>query len=218
MSSLNYFDIIIMILFLIVSFSVYKTLKSDNPDMDFPPFPDSKGQSTKLIRVLKTHNKQEYCLDDTIQPDTAEQKVEKLLKVDKTFDTLSFMLHAKAEFEYILKHFCEKDMKSLKSKTSQNVYDIFENSIKELEKHKYSICSEIIRFKKVAIKDIKVAKNYANVIVEFITEQTGVIKDNSGKIIKGDDNRIDTIKDIWCFSKNLISKNSKWVLSATIEA
>ena len=42
MSSLNYFDIIIMILFLIVSFSVYKTLKSDNPDMDFPPFPDSK--------------------------------------------------------------------------------------------------------------------------------------------------------------------------------
>ena len=64
--------------------------------------------------MLKTHNKQEYCLDDTIKPDTAEQKVEKLLKVDKTFDTLSFMLHAKAEFEYILKHFCEKDMKSLK--------------------------------------------------------------------------------------------------------
>ena len=70
----------------------------------------------------------------------------------------------------------------------------------------------------MAIKDIKVAKNYANVIVEFITEQTGVIKDNSGKIIKGDDNKIDTIKDVWCFSKNLISKNSQWVLSATIEA
>ena len=37
------------------------------------------------------------------------------------------------------------------------------------------------------------------------------------KIIKGDDNQIETITDTWTFTKDYSKKNPSWILSETIE-
>ena len=79
------------------------------------------------------------------------------------------------------------------------------------------ITAEIVRFKTITIKDISLLKKKASVFVEFVSEQTASLKNSEGKVLKGDDNQIETMTDVWCFSKDLTKKNPDWILEKTIE-
>ena len=127
------------------------------------------------------------------------------------------MTSTKEMFEFIFNSFYSKNNTKLKTKVSPVVFNEFENSIKEFEKNKQDISAELVRFKSIMIRDISISKRNANVIVEFITEQTAVLKNLAGKVLKGDANQLETITDVWCFSKDLTQKEASWILSKTIE-
>ena len=213
MGSLNYFDIIIMILFTLVSFSIYKMLKPE----DVSSFNGKKISSGKIIKIFKDKKALQGFVLETLKNESLDLKVQKLSKMDKSFEPQSFMSWAKDSFEYIFKSFYSNDNQKLKLKVSNDVYKEFEKFNKELALNKQTISAEIIRFKSIMIKDVNLSKKIADVIIEFTTEQTAVVKNLAGKVLKGDDNQIETIKDIWCFSKDFSQKNPSWVLSKTIE-
>ena len=58
---------------------------------------------------------------------------------------------------------------------------------------------------------------HAHHVREFVSEQTASLKNSEGKVLKGDDNQIETMTDVWCFSKDLTKKNPDWILEKTIE-
>lgn len=89
--------------------------------------------------------------------------------------------------------------------------------MKDLERKEQTLDTEIVRFKDIVIKDVNVENKFASIIIEFISEQTTVLKDSNGKIIKGDDNYLETINDVWVFARNYNVKNSKWLLYETVE-
>ncbi len=213
MGSLNYFDIIIMILFTLVSFSIYKMLKPE----DVSSFNGKKISSGKIIKIFKDKKALQGFVLETLKNESLDLKVQKLSKMDKSFEPQSFMSWAKDSFEYIFKSFYSNHNEKLKLKVSDNVYKEFEKFNKDLEANKQTISAEIIRFKSIMIKDVNLSKKMANVVIEFVTEQTASVKNQTGKIIKGDDNQIETIKDTWCFSKDYSQKNPSWILSKTIE-
>ena len=218
MSSLNVFDIIIMVLFTIISFSIYKMLKSENVEENISPFNQKMNNKTKSKVVSFPSKKSlEKLVLETVKNESLDLKVAKLMKLDKTFEPQSFMTSTKEMFEFIFNSFYSKNNTKLKTKVSPVVFNEFENSIKEFEKNKQDISAELVRFKSIMIRDISISKRNANVIVEFITEQTAVLKNLAGKVLKGDANQLETITDVWCFSKDLTQKEASWILSKTIE-
>ncbi|MBR1544606.1 MAG: Tim44/TimA family putative adaptor protein [Alphaproteobacteria bacterium] len=218
MGSLNYFDIAIMMLFSIVSYSIYKMLRTENNEENIIPVDMKRVKAGKIVKIFKNKKALQHFVLETLKNESLDLKVQKLSKTDKTFDPQNFMSWAKDSFEYIFKSFYSNNNEKIKQKVSDNIYKEFEEFNKNLLKNKQSISAEIIRFKTIMIKDVNLSKKTANVIVEFTTEQTAVMKDLNGKVLKGDDNQIETIRDVWCFSKDYSQKNPAWILTKTIEA
>ena len=100
MNSLNYFDIIIMILFTVVSFSIYKMLKPENILFSN----EKKVNSGKIIKVFKDKKALRGFVLETLKNESLDLKVQKLSKIDKTFEPQTFMSWAKDSFEYIFKN------------------------------------------------------------------------------------------------------------------
>ena len=214
MSSLSVFDIIIMVLFCIISFSIYKMLKPDNTEEKIIPVNIKNG---KIVNINTSKIKIEEIITNTLKNESLDLKVEKIKKLDKTFDIQLFMSNAKELFESIFKSFYAKENLKIKSKVSNEVFNEFENTVNELNKNKQNIVAELIRFKSIIVKDISINQKIVNIIVEFTSEQTAVMKDSAGKILKGDENQLETIIDIWNFSKDFSQKDSSWILQGTIE-
>ena len=218
MSQISYYDVIVLVLFTIVSFSIYKMLKPENVEENANPFAKKTIKTSKMVKLFKNKKALQNFVFETLKNESLDIKVQKLSKLDKTFEPQSFMSWARDNFEYIFKSFYSNHNEKLKLKLSNDVYKEFEKFNNELSFKKQSINAEIVRFKTIMIKDVNLFKKQANVTVEFVTEQTAVVKDSTGKILKGDDNQIETITDIWCFSKDFSLKNPAWILTKTIEA
>lgn len=215
---LNLFDFLIIGLFIVIIVSLYGILKPENSKA--VGLTSSKPVNRQVIKkIMKIKNKK--VLDAVIEQlakKDIEQNMETLKKMDKEFEPQSFMENAKKIFENIVKSFEAKDRLKLKSLVSEKVYNIFEDNIKEFEKNEQTLDTDIVRFKKIVITNINLENKMAKIIVEFTTEQTTVLKDKSGKIIKGDDNLLETINDVWVFTRDYNNKASNWILSETVES
>ena len=132
MSSLNVFDIIIMVLFTIISFSIYKMLKSENVEENISPFNQKMNNKTKSKVVSFPSKKSlEKLVLETVKNESLDLKVAKLMKLDKTFEPQSFMTSTKEMFEFIFNSFYSKNNTKLKTMVSPVVFNEFENSIIE---------------------------------------------------------------------------------------
>lgn len=213
---LNFFDILIIGLFITIVYSLYKILKPEDEEIKAVGTKDINKKTIKSLIKAKD-KKLANLLIETLSDESIETKAQKLSKLDKSFEPQSFMANSQKLFASILESFEKRDREKLKTLVSTNVYNIFDENMKVFEKNKQTLDTEIIRFKKLMIKDIFVDKKHANILVEFTTEQTTVLKDETGKIIKGDDNQIETIVDNWHFSKDYTKSNPSWILTETIE-
>ena len=52
-------------------------------------------------------------------------------------------------------------------------------------------------------------------VVKFVSEQVNLLKNEKGKILKGNDEYIENHTDYWTFSKDLKSNNPNWKLVVT---
>ncbi|MBD5404930.1 Tim44 domain-containing protein [bacterium] len=213
---LNIFDFLIIGLFIVIIVSLYGILKPENAK--------NENISTKQIKKKIVKNfvniKDKKVLAEAIEQmfkKNIEEGTNKLSKIDREFSLKSFAEDSKEIFKKILNFFEKKDRKNLKPLVSEKVYNVFNESIKELEKKEQTLDTEIVRFKDIIIKDINVENKLASIIIEFTSEQTTVLKDSNGNIIKGDDNYLETITDVWVFVRNYNVKNSKWLLYETVE-
>ena len=213
---LNIFDFFIIGLFIVIIVSLYGILKPENAK--------NENISTKQIKKKIVKNfvniKDKKVLAETIEQmfkKNIEEGTNRLYKIDKDFNLRSFAEDSKEIFKKILNFFEKKDRKNLKPLVSEKVYNVFNESIKELEKKEQTLDTEIVRFKDIIIKDINVENKLASIIIEFTSEQTTVLRDSNGNIIKGDDNYLETITDVWVFVRNYNIKNSKWLLYETVE-
>ena len=214
---LNLFDFLIIGLFIMIIISLYGILKPENNKT--VGFSDTRPAKRRVIKkIMKIKDKKALdAVIEQIAKEHIEHNVIALTKLDKEFEPQSFMENSKKIFENIVKSFETKDRLKLKSLVSEKVYGIFDDNIKQFEKNGQTLDTDIVRFKKIVITDVNVENKFAKIIVEFTTEQTTVLKDKSGKIIKGDDNHLETIKDVWIFTRDYHKRGSNWLLSETVE-
>ncbi len=68
------------------------------------------------------------------------------------------------------------------------------------------------------MKKLKIKILCTSVKVRFISEIISSIKDETGKIIDGNNNEIQTVNDVWVFRKDLNSEDPTWYLTEISQA
>ena len=208
MSSL---DIFMIVIFCIILFNIYRLLKSNKSAIV------TISNEKQLLPILNNTTNNELNKNDLPDNKDLIEGVLQIKKLDKNFLMLSFIDEVKKHFEIIFKSFYDRDINKIKQYLSKGLISKMQTEIDLLNKNKQMISAELIRIKTITVKNIYVSKKIVSIVVEFLSEQTAVIKNLSGKIIKGDDNKIETIKDSWCFTKDFSKKqNSDWILEKTI--
>ncbi len=126
-----------------------------------------------------------------------------------------FVKGAKIAYETIITNFAKGKLKDIKSLLDKNVYQQFEEAIKDRNEKKLSSETTFIGINSAEIKEHQQNKNMLEVTVEFVSEIISCVKDKDNKVISGDPEKIKKVLDTWKFSKDTRSSNPNWLLIDT---
>ena len=126
-----------------------------------------------------------------------------------------FVKGAKIAYETIITNFAKGNIKDVKSLLDKNVYQQFEEAIKDRDAKNYSSETTFIGINSAEVKNHQQNKNMLEVTIEFVSEIISCVKDKDNKIVSGDPEKIKKVLDTWKFSKDSRSSNPNWLLIDT---
>ncbi len=171
----------------------------------------------RLRGILGKKTGYEEDLSSSFPHEVTETKNNVKLNSD-TFDDAAkndFLKGAKVAYESIITNFSKGDLKSIKTLLDKNVYDQFDNAIRDKKTKNLTSETTFIGINSAEIKEHNQNKNMLEVTVEFVSEIISCIKDKDNKIISGDSEKVKKVHDIWKFSKDSRSQNPNWQLIDT---
>ena len=136
----------------------------------------------------------------------------------ETFDENAkqeFLKGAKIAYETIITNFSNGKIKEIKSLLDKNVYQQFDEAIRDRKAKNISSETTFIGINSAEIKEHQQNINMLEVTVEFVSEIISCMKDKENKIISGDPKKVKKVLDIWKFSKDSRSHNPNWFLIDT---
>jgi len=124
-----------------------------------------------------------------------------------------FLKGAKAAYEMIINAFASDDKKTLKDLTSPEIYKSFIAVLDERKNKKYINQFTFIGIKKAKIENVDKKNSFYTVKTRFVSEIISCIKDENNNIIEGSPDEIQTVNDVWSFSKDLNLDDPTWHLT-----
>ena len=165
-----------------------------------------KGAEDSAIRAKKS-----IVVDvqfEDINTSTVEQNINL-----KEFKEDTFLKGAQAAYEIIVNAFATADKKTLKDLTSLEVYKSFIDVLDERKNKKYVNQFTFIGIKKAKIENVDKKDSFYTVKTRFVSEIISCIKDSNNNIIEGSPEEIQTVNDVWSFSRDLNSDDPTWNLT-----
>ena len=126
-----------------------------------------------------------------------------------------FVKGAKIAYETIITNFAKGTLKYIKALLDKNVYQQFEDAIKDREAKKLFSETTFIGISSAEVKKHEQNKNMLEVTIEFVSEIISCVKDKNDKVLSGDPEKIKKVLDTWKFSKDSRSQNPNWLLIDT---
>jgi predicted lipid-binding transport protein (Tim44 family) len=139
-------------------------------------------------------------------------KVEENINL-KEFKEETFLKGAQAAYEMIVNAFAAADKRTLKDLTSSEVYKNFVAVLDERKNKKYVNQFTFIGIKKAKIENIDKKDTFYTVKTRFISEIISCVKDKDNNIVEGSPEEIQTVNDVWSFSRDLNSEDPTWHLT-----
>ena len=152
-------------------------------------------------KLFKSKAKENEIKDSIFSEQDMEYSQKQLLDLDNNFSFHNFIQGAKEAFKIIVEAFNNNKVEEIKHLVSTEVYDNFQKAI-DIKNNNYQTFN--IKSVKASILNIEVVKNYANIKVKFLSTQKVTL---NNKIKKLED-----IKDIWTFEKDMKTDNLVWKL------
>lgn len=141
--------------------------------------------------------------------------LEKLHYFDRNFTPKKFLSGAKVAFQTIIQSYARGEISKIKYLLSTNVFSTFSKEIKSRIRKKYILEHTLVSLKSAGIEKINIKSSIADIVVKFVSEQVNLLKNEKGKILKGNDEYIESHTNYWTFSKDLKSSNPNWKLVVT---
>ncbi|MEM7170102.1 MAG: Tim44/TimA family putative adaptor protein [Pseudomonadota bacterium] len=139
----------------------------------------------------------------------------KIKLADRSFDPNEFINGARMAFEMIIAAFAAGDSKALRPLLANEVFDNFDQAIRDREENERNLETTLIGITDSQIIDADLQQKTAFVTVKFISEQVNVTRDKDGEVVEGDPSHVSRITDIWTFARNTRSRDPNWTLVAT---
>jgi predicted lipid-binding transport protein (Tim44 family) len=141
--------------------------------------------------------------------------LDSLLAQDPTFDARHFLTGARAAYEMIVTAYAQGDRRSLKNLLSKEVYDGFEQAIKDREGRAEKAETRFVSIDKADLTAAEVKGRTAQVTVRFVSQLVSVTRDRDGNVIDGSPDKVTDVTDVWTFARDLSSRDPNWKLVAT---
>jgi predicted lipid-binding transport protein (Tim44 family) len=165
-----------------------------------------KGAEDSATRIKKP------TIVDAQFEETVSSRVKENVNL-REFKEETFLKGAQAAYEMIVNAFAATDKKTLKDLTSPEVYKSFVDVLDERKNKKYVNQFTFIGIKKAKIENVDKKDSFYTVKTRFVSEIISCIKDANNNIIEGSPEEIQTVNDVWSFSRDLNSDDPTWNLT-----
>jgi len=115
----------------------------------------------------------------------------------------------------IVTAYAQGDRRALKNLLSKEVYDGFEQAIKDRETRGEKAETRFVSIDKADITGADVKGRTAQVTVRFVSQLVSVTRDKDGNVIDGSPDKVTDVTDVWTFARDLSSRDPNWKLVAT---
>ena len=165
-----------------------------------------KGAEDSATRIKKPS------IVDAQFEETVSSRVEENIHL-REFKEETFLKGAQAAYEMIVNAFAAADKKTLKDLTSPEVYKSFVAVLDERKNKKYVNQFTFIGIKKTKIENVDKKDSFYSVKTRFVSEIISCVKDANNNVIEGSADEIQTVNDVWSFSRDLNSDDLTWHLT-----
>ena len=141
--------------------------------------------------------------------------LETLKKGDPNFSEEEFIIGAKQAFKIIIEAFVDSDVEKLKPLIDYELLKSFTKSISEREARQEKQFVDIISIIKLDIINISLNDNVASISIKIESEQIKYTIDKNDKIIDGNKDVSEIIKDKWVLERDISSNDPNWKLVET---
>lgn len=175
---------------------------------------EDAAENDNVIKLVDQEVK-ESPAEENASIDPAMNGLTQLKHADPGFDEREFLRGAKGAFEWIVAAFARGDRGQLESLLSPSLFESFDEAIGHREQANEILETTISSMKSATIDEVVFDGFLASITVEFMTDQVKVTRDARGEVVEGDPSKIETLRDIWVFSRDFRSNDPNWQLAAT---
>ncbi len=134
---------------------------------------------------------------------------------DRSFHPSSFLEGARIAYEMIVNAFAEGDSKTLKNLLTKEVFEDFNNALKERERSDYTQESTFVGIDKATFVKASLSGKTANITIKFVSKMISATLSKDGTVVEGDPKKVREVADIWTFMHDVSSRDPNWRLRAT---
>lgn len=183
------------------------------------PFaPKEEKDDDRKVIVIEAHTKKAMpsgLTSDGFAPTSLAGSLEKMRQADESFNEKKFLEGARLAFTNIVSAFAIGDLTDVLRFLGPAVKNPFEKAIAERKESGQTLENKVERIVAADIVSVEQSDGLATLAVEFISHQVNLLKDASGKILDGEVNKAEEVRDIWVFQRDMHSKNPNWRLIET---
>ena len=170
------------------------------------------------VNNLETYNEKKPDNNNVINLNKKKisgEGLEVLKKGDPNFSEEEFIICAKQAFKIIIEAFVDSDIEKLKPLIDYELLKSFTKSISEREARQEKQFVDILSINKLDIINITLNDNIASISIRIESEQIKYTIDKNDKIIDGNKEVSEIIKDKWVLERDISSNNPNWKLVET---
>jgi predicted lipid-binding transport protein (Tim44 family) len=134
---------------------------------------------------------------------------------DRDFDPKHFITGARTAYEMIVTAYAQGDRRNLKNLLSKEVYDGFEQAIRDRESRGEKAETRFVSIDKADITGADVKAKTAQITIRFVSQLVSVTRDRDGNVVDGSPEKVTDVTDVWTFARDLSSRDPNWKLVAT---
>jgi predicted lipid-binding transport protein (Tim44 family) len=105
--------------------------------------------------------------------------------------------------------------RTLRNLLSREVYEGFEEAIREREAKGETVESRFVAIEKSDITAVELRNRMAQITVRFVSQLISVNRNTVGNVIDGNSEKVTDVTDVWTFARDAFLRDPNWKLVAT---
>ena len=154
-------------------------------------------------------------LNEKFIPQSKEDILNYMSSTDKNFSQETFLGGSKNAYKMIVENYASGNLEPIENFISKEVYEGFSEAISSRDKLQQKLHNEVVEFNSVEIVDAVLETNIIQLKVMFEAKMISYGEDSTGKVIEGNKDSPQVIKDVWIFQRPIKSRTPAWELIST---